>query len=551
MADNYTVADLVAEFIAAVGVSTVFGVGSVHNLPILDGIGRRNALRFVAARGEMGAAHMADGYVRTTGELGVCITSTGAGAANAVGGLLEAMTAGTPLLHLTGHTNSKFADRGMGTVHEPLDQLGMLSGVCKSAYRVRAPNHALGVLARAATDALTVPTGPVSVEIPIDVQRMVIARPATLDTLVLKPARPGAPTAAEIDALVARVSRAKRPVIYLGSGGHDTRASMQKLLDMGFGMVSSWKGRGVIPDDHPMNMSGIQGNGIKAVQEFYKGVDLMLVVGARTRIHELGEFGMELPANIVQIDADPIADGRTLETELFVCADAALTLAGLVDGLAGKFAVDPKFPDEFKALKKAAWGEFLDTLGIYGTFMGQLRKALPEDAVFARDITQATSTWGNRIFTLTETRGNVYPVGAGIGQGLPLAIGAAAAGRKTVLLTGDGGFMLNLGELWTALQEKLDLTVIVMNDNGYGVIKKLQNTLHGGRNFFADFLNPDFSELARMTGMGFFRCSTAESFGETVAQAVQRPGPNLVEVDMNKIGEFGDYFPFKAPPARA
>lgn len=551
MADNYTVADLVAEFIAAVGVSTVFGVGSVHNLPMLDGIGRRNAVRFVPARGEMGAAHMADAYARTTGELGVCVTSTGAGAANAVGGLLEAVTAGTPLLHLTGHTNSKFADRGMGTVHEPLDQLGMLRGVCKSAYRVRAPNHALGVLARAATDALTVPTGPVSVEIPIDIQRMAIARPATLDTLVLKPARPAAPTAAEIDELVERVSGAKRPVIYLGSGGHGTRAPMEKLLDMGFGMVSSWKGRGVIPDDHPMNMSGIQGNGIKAVQEFYKGVDLMLVVGARTRIHELGEFGMELPANIVQIDADPLADGRTLETKYFVCADAALTLTGLVDGLTGKFAVDPKFPGEFKTLKKAAWGEFLDTLGIYGTFMEQLRKALPKDAVFARDITQSTSTWGNRIFTLTETSGNVYPVGAGIGQGLPLAIGAAAAGRKTVLLTGDGGFMLNLGELWTALQEKLDLTVIVMNDNGYGVIKKLQNTLHGGRNYFADFLNPDFSELARITGMGFFRCSSAESFGDTVAQAVKRPGPNLVEVEMEKIGEFGNYFPFKAPPAQA
>jgi acetolactate synthase-1/2/3 large subunit len=315
--------------------------------------------------------------------------------------------------------------------------------------------------------------------------------------------------------------------------------------------VSSWKGRGVIPDDHPMNMSGIQGNGIKAVQEFYKNVDLMLVVGARTRIHELGEFGMELPANIVQIDADPLADGRTLETEFFVCADAAQTLEALVSRVADTFTIDPKFPAEFQALKKVAWGEFLDSLGIYGTFMEQLRQALPRDAILARDITQSTSTWANRIFTLHETSGNVYPVSAGIGQGLPLAIGAATAGRKTVLLTGDGGFMLNLGELWTALQEKLDLTIIVMNDGGYGVIKKLQNTLHGGRNFFADFLNPDFSELARITGMRFFRCSSADSFGDTVAQAVKHPGPNLVEVDMASIGEFGNYFPFKAAPAKS
>lgn len=551
MADSYTVADLVAEFIAAAGVSTVFGVGSVHNLPMLDGIGRRNAVRFVATRGEMGAAHMADAYARTTGELGVVITSTGPGAANAVGGLLEARMAGTPVLHLTSHTNSKYADRHMGTVHEPLDQLGMLESVSKTAYRVRSPVHALGILSRAATDAFSVPTGPVSVEIPIDIQRMPVARPDTLDNLTIRPPRPLGPTEADMDELAERVLKARRPVIYLGSGGAGTRCAMRDLLDMGFGMVSSWKGRGVIPDDHPMNLSGLQGNGIKSIQEFYKSVDLMLVVGARIRGHELGEFAVELPENIVQIDADPLANGRTQAARYFVNADAAETLDALTQRIGGRMAIDPGFADEFKALKKAAWGEFLDTLGTYGTFMEQLREALPQDAIFARDITQSTSTWGNRIFTLSETRGNIYPVSAGIGQGLPLAIGAATAGRKTVLLTGDGGFMLNIGELWTALQEKLDLTVIVMNDGGYGVIKKLQNTLHGGRNYFADFLNPDFEELARITGMGFFRCSSAASFGDTVAEAVKRPGPNLVEVDMGKIGEFGNYFPFKAPPGKA
>ncbi len=548
MTENYTVADAVAEFLAAAGVTTVFGVGSVHNLPLLDGIGRRNAIRFVPARGEMGAAHMADAYARVTDELGVVITSTGPGAANAVGGLLEARMAGTPLLHLTSHTNSKYADRHMGTVHEPLDQLGMLQSVSKSAYRVRSADHALGILMRAATEARTVPTGPVSVEIPIDIQRMTIARPATLDTLSLKPPVPAGPSAAELDALVARVGAAKRPVIYLGSGGRGAGASMLQLLDLGFGMVSSWKGRGVVPDDHPMNMSGLQGNGLKVVQEFYRGVDLMLVAGARTRIHELGEFGMELPAHIVQIDADPMANGRTLTTELFVNADAPLTLAALVERLGGKTAIDPKFPAEFRALKETAWSEFLGSLGIYGGFMAQLRAALPRDAILARDITQATSTWANRIFTHYTPNENIYPVSAGIGQGLPLAIGAATAGRKVVLLTGDGGFLLNFGELWTAIQEKLDLTIVVMNDNGYGVIKKLQNTLHGGRRYFADLVNPDFGEVARLTGMGFWKCSSAESFGATVAAALKRPGPNLVEVEMAAIGEFGNYFPFKAPP---
>ncbi len=174
--------------------------------------------------------------------------------------------------------------------------------------------------------------------------------------------------------------------------------------------------------------------------------------------------------------------------------------------------------------------------------------ALPKDAIFARDITQSTSTWGNRIFTLNSHQENIYPVSAGIGQGLPLAIGAAATGRKTLLLTGDGGFMLNFGELWTAIQEQLDLTIVIMNDNGYGVIKKLQNTLHGGRRYFADLVNPDFEQISKISGMGFWRCSSADSFGATVAEALKHPGPNIVEVEMSAIGEFGNYFPFKAPP---
>ena len=118
MNENYTVGDLVAEFLARVGVTTCFGIVSVHNVPMLDGIGRRNAIRYVMARNEMGGAHMADAYARVTGHLGVIFSSTGPGAANAVPGLAEATFAGSAVLHITGQTATKFADRDMGTVHD-------------------------------------------------------------------------------------------------------------------------------------------------------------------------------------------------------------------------------------------------------------------------------------------------------------------------------------------------------------------------------------------------------------------------------------------------
>lgn len=548
MAGDYTVADLVAEFLAACNVSTAFGVASVHNLPMLDAVGRRNAIRFVMARGELGAAHMADGYARATGALGVVFSSTGPGAANAVGGLVEARFAGTPVLHIASQTITRFLDREMGTVHDAYDQLSMLKATSKAAHRVRSAQQAFGVLTRAATEALTAPTGPVSVEIPIDIQRTVIERPH-LETFALPLPLPRAPTDAELDELARRVMAAKRPLLWLGSGAKHAGDAAAKLLDLGFVMVSSWNGRGAVPDDHPHNLSGLNGNGMPAIQDFYGTVDLALVVGSRLRGHEHGDFTVKIPRPMIQVDVDPLANGRTYPNDLFVCADAKLTLEGLLKRIEGKLKVADGYQAEFRSLKAKALKDYLAQFGPYESFMAQLRGAMPKDAIWVRDITQSTSTWGNRIFPIYSPRENVYPVSAGIGQGLPLGVGAAAGanGRKTVLLTGDGGFYLNLPELWTAVQEKLDFVIIVMNDGGYGVIKKLQDQLQGGRKYFADMLGPDLKQLAALTGMPFWKVDRADGLGAAAAEAMRARGPSLIEVDMTAIGEYPNYFPFTPP----
>jgi acetolactate synthase I/II/III large subunit len=546
MASDYTVGDLVAEFLAAIGVTTAFGIASVHNIPMLDAIGRRNTIRFMMARGELGGAHMADGYARASGGLGVIFSSTGPGAANAVGGLIEARFASSPVLHITGQTATKFADRALGTVHDAYDQLGMMASVSKAAFRVRAASQAFGVLTRAAVEALTPPMGPVSIEVPIDLQRVAIPRPAALDGFTLPLPAPRAPAAGELDELAARVLRARRPMLWLGAGARHAGPAVRKLLDMGFTMVNSLQGRGILPEDDPRSLGGLHGNGMPAVGEFYRGVDLMVVAGARLRGHETNDFVLKLPDNLIQIDVDPLANGRTYPNQYFVCGDAALALAGLAERIAGRFAADPSFQPDFAAMKARARSEFLASLGVYGSFPEQLAEVLPKDAIFARDVTQSNTTWGNRVFPLRDPRQNVYPVGAGIGQGLSLGIGAAAAagGRRTIVMTGDGGFFLNVGELWTAVQEKLDLVVIVMNDRGYGVIKRIQDATAEGRRFFADLQGPELSGLAALAGIPFFRAETADAFGPTVARALEHRGLSLVEVDMTKVGEFPAYYPF-------
>jgi acetolactate synthase I/II/III large subunit len=551
MASDYTVGDLVAEFLSACGVTTVFGIASVHNIPMLDAIGRRNTIRFMMARGELGGAHMADGYARVSEGLGVIFSSTGPGAANAIGGLIEARFAGSPVLHITGQTSTRYVDRSMGPVHDPYDQLGMMRSVCKGAWRIRSAQTALGVLTQAAVEALSAPMGPVSVEVPIDLQRVKIERPATLDNFVLPLPPPRVPTASELDELAARVIAAKRPLLWLGNGAKRAGSAAAKLLDMGFGMVTSFNGRATVPEDHPRHLGGLTGSGMPVITDFYKTVDLCLVVGCRLRGHETNDFNVKLPDNLVQVDADPLANGRTYASQYFVCGDAKATLEGLVSRIEGKLQVAPGYPEEFADLKRKAQGVFIETLGAYGTFSKQLRNVMPPDAIWARDVTQNNTTWGNRVFPLNAPNQNVYPVGAGIGQGLCLGIGAAAAAgnRKTVVMTGDGGFFLNVGELWTAVQEGLDMVVIVMNDRGYGVIKRIQDATAGGRRFYADLESPDIGKLAALSDIPYFRCARAEAFGDTVAQAMAIKGLTMVEVDMTEVGEFPAYFPFNQKPA--
>ena len=135
MGSHYTVADLVADILPRMGVSTVFGIVSVHNIPMLDAIGRRNALRYVMCRGEMGGAHMADAYARVSGHLGVLFTSTGPGMANAIPGLVEARFAGSPVLHITGQTATRHIDRDAGTVHDVPGQTAMLAAAEEEVRR--------------------------------------------------------------------------------------------------------------------------------------------------------------------------------------------------------------------------------------------------------------------------------------------------------------------------------------------------------------------------------------------------------------------------------
>jgi len=545
MPEQITVGELTARFLEACGVDAAFGVISIHNMPILDAFGQRNTIRFVPSRGEAGAVNMADAYARVRGHLGVAITSTGTAAGNAAGAMVEAQTAGTPLLHLTGQIERAYLDKRWSYIHEAVDQPGMLKAVSKAYFRIWSPETALGVLQEAVRMAMSAPSGPVSVEIPIDVQEALVDLPTRIAPLSPPVAEPDP---AALDAMAEVLLKAKRPVIWAGGGARQAGEEIRALADLGFAVVTSVQGRGVLPEDDARTLGAFNLSG--PVETFYASCDAMLVVGSRLRGNETLKYTLRLPRPLLQIDADSQAHGRGYTADHFLAGDAKLALAGLVARLKGHLKVDAGFAAAITAARNEAEAQLRKGLGPYEKLVNALQKAVPRDYVWVRDVTVSNSTWGNRLLKLFGARNGVHALGGGIGMGAAMGVGAAiaAGGRKTIVLSGDGGLMLNVGELATAAQEQVDMLLLVMNDRGYGVIRNIQDARFGGRKYFVDLHTPSFADLARSLSWRHALLDDADQAEAVLARAVAETGPRMVEVDMLAIGPYASAF--AGPPVR-
>ena len=540
------VGDAIARALADIGVTTAFGVISIHNMPILDAIWRQGRIRFVPARGEAGAMNMADAFARVSRSLGVVITSTGTAAGNAAGSQVEALTAGSPVLHITTQVDREFVDRDRAAIHDVPRQPDMLKAVSKHYLRIWEPVGAVDALREAATVALTAPTGPVTLEIPIDVQRAKVAQQQKPGTLSI-PLR--TPSASGLDALAAMVRQAKRPMLWLGGGARGAAAAATALAERGFGLVTSTNGRAVVPEGHAYSLGAF--NMTREAEEIYRKSDLMIVIGSRLRGNETQNNKMRLP-RLAQIDADPMQAGRNYPVELFISGDARLAIEGLLARLPDKLGTDPVFLSEIGAARIRAEAALRKALGPYTPLADTLSRRVQRDGhPWVRDVTVSNSTFGNRYVRLAEPRLGVHALGGGIGQGIAMGIGAAMAGvpAKAITLLGDGGTQLMIGEFATAVEAAANVVYVLMNDRGYGVIRNIQDAQYDGRRIYADILTPDFSLVCRSVGLPHERVNKIEDFDAALDRALAAPGPRMIEIDMIAIGPFGQSF--AGPPAGA
>lgn len=541
--EHITVAEAIVRVLEAYGVDAVFGVISIHNLPVADAIGRRGKIRFVAARGEAGAAAMADGHGRHGG-LGVALTSTGAGAGNAAGALMEALNAGTPLLHITGQVEREYLDRDASFIHETRDQMSLLRGCSKAAFRILHPEQAVAITQRAIQEAMRLPAGPVSIEIPIDVQAARIEVPCTIQRL---PLPTPALDAAALAALAVRLQQAQRPMLWVGGGAIKAADAVLRLADLGVPVVSSTHGRGILADSHPRSLRAF--HNAPDVARLLAESDLLIVAGSRLRSNETATYSLPLTASRVQIDIDPAACNRSYAMDAFVLGDCAQVLNRLADVLQSAPKRDPLRDRDICSATIAAEHALREQLGPYATLSDAVRGALPDDGIFVRDITMSGSTWGSRLLNFQRPLQNIHSLAGAIGLALPTAIGCAIANPqcKVLALIGDGGLMLNIGEFATAVQERLDVVFLVMNDGGYGVMRGIQQKYFGDRQYYNQLHAPDFHALAAAMGMRAWKLDDSRNFDAVLHAAVAHPGPALVEVNMDAIGPLH----FAGPPQKS
>lgn len=534
---NMTGGEAVVAALKAIGVRHVFGIVSVHNLPIYDAIDRDGSITPVAVRHEQGAAHAADGYSRATGELGVAITSTGPGTANAMNGLFEAGFASSRVLVVTGQIESRYYGKGKGFLHEAERQLAMLQSVTRRAESVRRTEDIASAVIRVATDINTGRPQPGAVEIPIDLQyaQADVEVPTVGAWPVVTPAEDALQRAAEL------LSGAQRPVIWAGGGV--TRAGANAALvalaeRLPAPVVTTIEGRGAIPEDHDLALGAT--TTARTVAQLIEEADVVLAVGTRFQGSATRNWQLPIPGQLIHLDADPAVIGRNYQPAVPIVGDARLGLERLA-ALLGDTTVDVDFVDRARVARDEARARSREMIGAdYEAIMDTIRDLLPRDANIVRDATVPAYLWGDRLLPIYEPGTSIRPASAAIGPGLPLAIGAAiGSGRRTVLIQGDGGFMLNLGELATAVQYSVPLTICVFNDGGYGVLRGIQARSFEGRTTGVDLATPDFAAVAQGIGMTGLPVKTVEEFRDAFKQAADADGPVLLDIDMGALQPMG------------
>ena len=517
---------LVAESLEALGAEVAFGLPGVHALAIWEGL-RTSNVRFVGFRTELNAGFAADGYARVSGRPAPLLLSTGPGALNSLTALMEAASSHVPVVAIASQIPSDLVERGRGYLHELRDQLASFAPVVKWAARAPSATAVPEILAEAWRHALTPPTGPVFVEIPVDFLREEVDVPPVHD-LDGDASSPPLPPGDELDAAAALLAAAERPAVWAGggvirSGAWEELRALAELLDAP--VATTYMGKGGFPEDHPLGLGSSADE--RAFQELLEDADVLLVVGTELGAETTAQYALRPRGRLVHIDADAARIGATYPA-LGLVGDAKAVLGELLERVPAEASGRSGAERAAAVRERIEAGLARQGRELERALLGSVRRALPREGVHAWDMT-ILGYWAAAHFPALAPQRFLYPLGSGtLGYAWPGALGAKAAlpEAPTLAVAGDGGFLYGVAELATARQHGLAAKLLVVDDGGYGILREYQRESFG-ETHAVDLVQPDFAALAAAFGVPV-RATAPERLELDLAWAFDVDGPAVV-----------------------
>ncbi|SHF38022.1 acetolactate synthase-1/2/3 large subunit [Fodinibius roseus] len=528
------VSDLFVKALENEGVQYVFGVPGEENEDLLFSL-EQSSIQFVPTRHEQGAAFMADVWGRITGKAGVCLATLGPGATNLLTGIADANLDKSPVVAITGQGD---LDRLHNTSHQNLDVVSMFRPVTKWNTAISTPNIVPEVVRKAFKLAEMEKPGATHIELSEDVAK---ADTQTVDLIQPESLRRAAPDYKALDKTIELLKKARRPLIIAGNGAIRKRASkhLTELVNaFGIPVAHTFMGKGAITDTNDLSLYAI-GLGFRDyVMEAVERADLILAVG-----YDIAEYAPEAwnPDNsntIVHIDFEAAEVYTHYRPEVELICDISAALWKL-----NREMKEQKFSFE-TGWHSGIRNRILEDIQSYNLAEGDdftipgalniIRKALPESGLLISDV-GSHKMWIARNFLTCCPNGCIISNGlATMGIALPGGIAASLADpdRHIVAAMGDGGFMMNVQELETAKRLGVGCTVIVFNDNDYGLISWKQR-MHTGRSTGTRISNPDFVKLAESFGIPGYRPETVRELNDVLTESIQSRELRLVEIPIN------------------
>ena len=553
MKDTITGAEALMRSLEHEGVKTIFGYPGGSIMPVFDALyDHRKTLNHILVRHEQGATHAAQGFARVSGEVGVCLVTSGPGATNTITGIADAMIDSTPMVVIAGQVGTGF----LGTdAFQEVDLVGITQPITKWSYQIRRAEDVAWAVARAFYIARSGRPGPVVLDFAKNAQvDKTEYAPATVDFIRSYQPVPDMDMEA-IRQAADLINAAQRPLVLVGQGVELGNAQAELLAFIEKAELPAGRtllGLSALPSDHPLNkgMLGMHGNLGPNINT--NKCDVLIAVGMRFDDRVTGNVATYAPqAKIIHFDIDPAEIDKNIKTDVAVLGNCKETLPAVTELL--KSATHREWLDSFRTYEEVEEEKVIRPELCRTTrelSMGEVVRAVSEathnDAILVTDVGQ-NQMMSARYFKYTRPRSIVTSGGLGtMGFGLPAAIGATFGrpDRTVCVFMGDGGLQMNLQELGTVMEQKAPVKMILLNNNYLGNVRQWQAMFFNRRYSFTPMLNPDYMQIAAAYGIPSRRVMERSELADAIREMLATDGPFLLEAC---VEEEGNVMPMTPP----